>query len=107
MGNRFRSAAGGGQRPCELRDGGGKFGAKCNRRLQTGDRRLLIAQLEKCAAEVAVSLGESRLERDHAAVSRDGRRQRAASALGVGEIAKRRRETRLKRQRAPAALDGR
>ncbi len=105
VGDRLRCATRGGQRTRELRHGGVKFGAQLNRPLQAVDPRFRFAGLEKRAAEIAVSLGESGFERNHAPVPRDGRRERAASTLRVGEIAKGRSEAWPKRERALAARD--
>ena len=105
MGDRLRSATRSAQRARQLRDGAAKFGAQLNRPLQAADRRLPVAGLEKRAAEVAVSLGESRLERNHAPVTRDRRGERAARAFGVGEIAKGRGKARPKRERPLTARD--
>ncbi len=52
-----------------------------------------------------MSLGESRLERNHAPVPRDRRGERAASAFGVGEIAKGRGKARPQRERPLTARD--
>ncbi len=105
VGNRLCSPADDDQRACQLREGGRKFRAQLNRRLQTDDRRVFVADLEKRAAEVAMSLRESRFERNHASVPCDRRGERAPGAFSVGEIAKGRGEARPKHKRAPAARD--
>src|ERR1035438_8886955 len=105
MGDPLRSAADGSQRACELRDGGRKFGAQRNRRLQADDRSLPLAGLEKRAAEVAVSLGERRLERGHASVPVDCSRKRALNAPGIRQVADGGGELRPQRERALTARD--
>ncbi len=107
VGDRLRSSTGGAQRASELRDGGGKLRPQLNCPSQARDRRLLFAGLEERAAEVSMGLRKSGLERDHAPVPRDRRRERATRALGVGEIAEGRCEARTKRERALAARDRR
>src|SRR5271168_4839530 len=86
MRNRFGGAAGGSERARKLRPGTGKVRAQLYRPLQGVDPGA-VAGLEQRAAEIAMGLSESGLERNHASVPLDCSLERSLSAPGVRQVA--------------------